>query len=228
MADLSPMELQGFFNLGAMGGKKYKDLPTKACRPFDRDHEGFIWGQASACIVLESVRSMAARGARGLAELIGGSVVLDGNRLADPDVDGEVRAMKTALKSAELNASDVNYLNAHGTSSPLGDQTEVKAIRRVFDTCLKDLPINATKGLTGHCLYSAGVIEAIATTIQIRGAFLHPNKNLYHPIDEHCRFCGATSEPTAIQVAMSNAFGFGGINTSILIKTMEDGHEDRH
>jgi malonyl-ACP decarboxylase len=217
LADLSPMALQGFYNIGALGGKRFADQPEKACRPFDKDHEGFIYGQASACLILESTNSADQRGVKGVAKLLGGALVLEGNRLANPNEMSEIRAMKSALDKAHVKIDEVDYLNAHGTSSPLGDQTEIKAIRQVFQDRLSDVWINSTKGLTGHCLYSAGIVEAIATIIQMQQGFIHPNLNLDNPIETRCRFSDSTSVSTQIKTAMSNAFGLGGINSSIIL-----------
>ncbi len=217
LADLSPMELQGFYNLGAMGGKRFVDEPKKACRPFDKDHEGFIYGQASGCLILESKESAARRDVQALAEILGGALILDGNRLADPSSEGEIRVMELVLNQAQVKANEVDYLNAHGTSSPLGDETEIKAIREVFQDHLSRLWINSSKGLTGHCLYSAGVVEAIASIIQMQEGFVHPNINLDNPIDRACRFSGSVSASAKIEIAMSNSFGFGGINSSIIL-----------
>jgi malonyl-ACP decarboxylase len=218
LADLSPMELQGFYNLGAMGGKRFVDEPEKACRPFDKDHEGFIYGQASGCMILESKESAARRGVQGVAEILGGAMILDGNRLTNPSEAGEIMVMELALTQAQIKANELDYLNAHGTSSPLGDETEIKAIRQVFQDHLSRLWINSTKGLTGHCLYSAGVVEAIASIIQMQEGFVHPNINLDNPIDRACLFSGSVSAPEKIEIAMSNSFGFGGINSSIILK----------
>lgn len=217
-ADLSPMELQGFYNIGALGGRNFHDQPDKACRPFDRHHEGFIYGQAGACMLLESPASAQRRGVPGLARVTGGALVLDGNRLPDPNEEGEARAMALALARAGLDPSEIDYLNAHGTSSPLGDEIEVKAVKQVFKENVNRLWINSTKGLTGHCLTSAGVVEAIAAAIQLQQGFLHPNKNLENPIDNECRFCPPQSLPVSIRKAMSNSFGFGGIVTSIILE----------
>ncbi|MBO9699895.1 MAG: beta-ketoacyl-ACP synthase [Sporocytophaga sp.] len=218
IADLSPMDIQGFINIGAMGGKKYINQPEKACRPFDKQHEGFIYGQASACIILESLASASKREAPFLAEIKGGSINLDGNSSSDPNKNGEVKAMLSALNQAGLSASEVDYLNTHGSSSALGDKTEADAICDVFGGHTAALRLNATKGLTGHCLYSAGLVEAIATVIQMRQGFLHPNKNLEEPICNDLKFCGAEAINHRIDIAMSNSFGFGGINTSIVLK----------
>jgi malonyl-ACP decarboxylase len=217
-ADLSPMELQGYRNIGAYGGKQFADRPEGACRPFDRDHEGFIYGQGSGCLVLETHESAMRRGVLPLAEIVGGAIVLAGNRLSDPSETGEICAMRLALERAQVEPHEVQYINAHGTSSPLGDDVEVKAIKEVFQSHLPDVWINSTKGLTGHCLYSAGVIEAIATIIQMREGFVHGNANLNNPIDDECHFCSAQSTSANISTALSNSFGFGGVNTSIILK----------
>ncbi|MGI6668758.1 MAG: beta-ketoacyl synthase N-terminal-like domain-containing protein [Acetivibrionales bacterium] len=217
-ADLSPLEVQGFYNMGAMGGRRFSDAPEKACRPFDRDHEGFIYGQGAGCLILESMESMQKRGGTALAEIQGASLVLDANRLSNPSVDGEARAMVKALNSAEIGPSDINYINAHGSSSPLGDEVELKAIKRVFEKELSNIWINSTKGLIGHCLYSAAVIEAIAVIIQMQEGFVHGNINLENPVDNDFLFVKSKYENASIEYALSNSFGFGGINTSIVLK----------
>ena len=153
-----------------------------------------------------------------LAQVLGGSLVLDGNRLANPNEEGEVRAMASALKQAGVAPGEVDYLNTHGTSSPLGDETEIRAVRRVFKENLSHLWINATKGLTGHCLCSAGVVEGIASIIQMQEGFVHPNVNLDNPIDRECRWVGSEAVSDGINVSMSNSFGFGGINSSVILK----------
>jgi len=218
MTDLSPMEMQGFSNLGAMGGKNYYHEPGKACRPFDKDHEGFIYGQSSASLVLESRESAKKREVEVLAEIVGGALVLDGNRLADSTVEGETRAMEEALAQAHLQPGHVDYINTHGTSTPLGDETEIRAIKKVLKNDLERVWLNSTKSLVGHCLSSAGVVEAAAVVIQMREGFVHPNLNLDNPIDGDCRFCGPRAVPAKINLALSNSFGFGGINTSVIFK----------
>ena len=218
VADLSPMDIQGFINIGAMGGKKYFNQPDKACRPFDTQHEGFIYGQASACVILESEFSASKRGVPFQAEIKGGSLNLDGNSSSDPNVNGEKKAMLSALYQSGFSALDIDYLNTHGSSSPLGDKTEAEAISHVFGNHASDLWLNATKGLTGHCLYSAGVVEIIATVEQMREGFIHPNKNLEEPIHKGLKFCGTKAIDKRIKTAMSNSFGFGGINTSVVLK----------
>jgi len=218
VADLSPVELQGFINIGAMGGKNKRLAPENASRPFDIQHDGFIYGQASACVVLESLEHAKARGVPIRSELLGGVIKLDGVSTSEPSVVGETNVMNSALLQSGVSASKIDYLNAHGSASPLGDSTEIEAIKRVFNDHVSRLWVNSTKGLTGHCLYSAGIVELIATVLQMEGDYIHPSKNLDEPIDNDIRFSGATAEKDKIAYAMSNSFGFGGINTSIVLK----------
>lgn len=218
MANLSPMEMQGFHNIGAMGGRKFKEQPLNSCRPFDSSHEGFIYGQGCGCMVLESLSSVKHRGGDVLALLSGGFQCLDGNCLSNPDEEGEVRAMTMAMRQAKVEPAEIDYVNTHGSSSPLGDRTEVRALKRIFGDHLGDVWINSTKSLTGHCLSSAGMIESIATIVQMSRGFVHPNLNLEQPIDDCCRFVGEKSEPVAITTALKNSFGFGGINTSLVFR----------
>lgn len=228
IADLSPMEWQGFYAIGAMGGKRFAHDPSLCCRPFDRQHEGFIYGQGSACIVLESSESAARRGVHSFAEYLGGGIVLDANRLSDPTEKGEAKAMNIALQQSGIAPKEIDYISAHGTSSPLGDNTEIMAIRQVFKEHTSQIWINSTKSLTGHCLYAAGIIEAVASIIQLQEGFVHPNLNLEQPIDDECRFVGKRSVETETKVAMSNSFGFGGINASIVLKKGESANGCRN
>ena len=216
-ADPSPMDVQGFFSMGAMGGRKFSGDPEKACRPFDTQHEGFIYGQAGACVVLESRASAYRRGAPLLATVKSGAVYLDGNSSSNPSMEGEAAAMLLAIAGSGLSLSDIGYVNAHGSSSPLGDLTEAEAIREVFGELASEIWINSTKGLTGHCLQSAGVVEVIATVLQMQEGFIHPNRNLEEPIRDGLRFSGATAVETRIETALSNSFGFGGINSSVVL-----------
>jgi malonyl-ACP decarboxylase len=218
MADLSPVELSAFRHSGALGGRKFGAQPEKACRPFDADREGFIYGQGSACMILETAESARRRGASLWGRIGGGAACLDGNRSSDPSVAGEARAMRRALEEAQHATEEVEYVNAHATSSVLGDEVEVRALKETFGGHIGKVSVNATKGLIGHCLYSAGVVEAVATLIQMTDGFLHPNANLENPIDAECRFAGTIPEERRTRLALSNAFGFGGINTSIVIE----------
>lgn len=216
LPDLSPMELQGFYNIGALGGKSFQHDPSKACRPFDHKHEGFIWGQACGCLILESSSKAAQDKISPLGEIVGAALTLDGNRLSQPSQAGETRTMERALVDANMLPGDIQYINTHGSSSVLGDETEVNAIHAVFGKHTPDIWLNSTKSLIGHCLWAAGIVEAIAVLLQLQESFLHPNRNLDNPIDTGCRFVGDHSEAAVIQTAMSNSFGFGGINTSLI------------
>lgn len=218
MADLSPMELQGFHNLGAMGGAHFANAPNEASRPFDQAHEGFIYGQATACLILESLASARNRQVPILGYLLGGALTLDGNRLTNPSKTGELGAMQQAIQQSGITLAQINYINTHGTSAPLGDETEIAAIESLLgEHYCQAVKINATKSITGHCLWSAGIVEAIATIIQMQEGFLHPSVNLHQPISNYCQFVPQHAIPFTITCALSNSFGFGGINTSIVL-----------
>lgn len=216
MADLSPMELQGFYNIGALGGHSYVDQPNQACRPFDKKHEGFIYGQATACIMLESLASAQKRGVPILAYFLGGALLLDAHHLPHPLKEGEIKVMQKAIANAGININDINYINTHGTASPLGDEIEIEAIQAVLGERNQAVMINSTKSITGHCLWSAGIVEAVATVIQMQEKFVHPNLNLDNPITEKSLFASKQGNAFTIDVALSNGFGFGGINTSLV------------
>lgn len=218
VADLSPMEVQAFHAIGALGGKAFRDQPAQACRPFDARHEGFLPGQAAACLVLESGASAERRGVPRLARWLGGAIALHASATSEPDAGGEVRAMREALRQSGLGPGDIDYVNTHGTSSPLGDRAEIEAIAQVFGEHFPRVWLNATKGLTGHCLHSAGVVEIVATVIQMQQGFLHANLNLEEPINAKARFCGTTAVPHAPRNVLSNSFGFGGINTCVALQ----------
>lgn len=216
--NLSPFELQGFKNLGALGGNKFADQPELSCRPFDAEHEGFILGQGSGCIVLEAEETAQRRGAKPLALILGGSIKLDSNHLSDARIDGEYTVMERALASAGVEINEINYINTHGTSTPLGDEVEAAAIKKLFGERTGKIWVNSTKSMIGHCLFSAGIIEAIAVILQMQEGFIHPNLNLHTPILDGINFAGGEMITDNVQMALSNSFGFGGINTSIVLK----------
>ena len=216
LSDLSALERQSFLNLGAMGGRSFASTPKAACRPFDRAREGFIYGQGAACLVLERRSSAERREARILAVLAGYAAKLDGNSQADPSEEGEARVMRMAMDRAGVRPEQVGYVNAHGTSSPCGDDTEVRAFHRAFGDAIEVPVVNSTKGWVGHCLSSAAIVEAVAVLVQMRDGFIHPNANLDQPIDPLVRFAGREAREMKIEHALSNAFGFGGFNSSVL------------
>jgi malonyl-ACP decarboxylase len=218
MMDLSGIELRAFRSAGALAALEDGDDPARICRPFDRDRRGFVYGQASACLVLEPLSAARARGARIWGEVAGASVALDGNRSADPHPGGQARAMRAALLQAGLGPDDLHYLNAHATASQLGDEVELTALADVLGAARERIWLNSTKALTGHALTAAGVVEAVATILQMDGGFVHPNPSLVTPLRPDFRFAGDKAADARIDAAMSNSFGFGGFNTSVVLK----------
>ena len=216
-ARLAPPELAALANLGLLAAPGPGIPADRACRPFDRARSGIVPGEAAACVVLESEESAARRAVPVLARLAGYAAALDGNSLSNPDPLGEARAMRAALLSAGTAAAAVDYVNAHGTGTPAGDDAELKALRELFNAGDPAPWLNSTKALTGHCLSAAGVLEAVATVAQIRAGFVHPNPALTEAAEPGHRLVGRTASPARIERALSNSFGFGGFNSSVLI-----------
>jgi malonyl-ACP decarboxylase len=212
LMDLSYWECQGLRALGAMGSNRYADDPALACRPFDRDHDGFIFGESSGALVIESLESSQRRGLNPYAALCGWGVAMDGNRNPDPSLEGETRAIDGALHAAGWPADTIDYINPHGTGSVVGDETELKAVHACG---LAGARLNATKSLIGHGLTAAGAVEVIATLLQMQAGQLHPTRNLENPIDATLKW--ATHEPLDHQIekALTLSMGFGGINTAL-------------
>ncbi|MFJ8544196.1 beta-ketoacyl synthase N-terminal-like domain-containing protein [Streptomyces sp. NPDC093586] len=215
VSELSELERQALFNLGVIADGGDGTGPA-VCAPFDEDGTGTVPGQGCAALVLETEESARLRGAPVVAAVAGYGLALDGNSLADPDEDGEFRVMAAALRMAGLSPEEIDYVNAHGTGTVLGDRTEAAALRRLFGAGPGGPLINATKALTGHCLHAAGVVEAVATVVQMRSGFVHPNVHLRRPVEPALRFAGRGAEPADVSYALSNGFGFGGVGTSVL------------
>ena len=212
--DISQWECQGLMNLGAMGSERFSANPNLACRPFDKDHDGFIYGEGCGVVVLEKAAHAQQRGVTSYGELIGWSHILDGERSPKPSQKGEERAINAALTMAKLQPEQIDYVNTHGTSSPMGDKTEVAALKCVgLSHCL----INATKSLTGHCVTAAGIVEFIATLLQMKTGFCHPTHNLLNPVDTTLNWVRQTAVEAQINYAISNSFAFGGINAALVI-----------
>ncbi|MFI8415658.1 beta-ketoacyl synthase N-terminal-like domain-containing protein [Serratia sp. NPDC078593] len=218
MADLSPPEIQAFKNSGALLTEGDAFDAARLCRPFDLNRQGFVYGQGCACLLLENEQSANERNAPIWGRVLGGSLCLDANRGSNPSSEGESRAMRQALLAANRPYDSVNYINTHGTSSLQGDETEIAAIKHAFGPYHRQIWLNSTKSLTGHCLYAAAAVEAAATLIQMKEHFLHPNLNLENPIDNDCRFVGQQAQSQPIAIALNNAFGFGGINTCVVLE----------
>lgn len=218
LMDLSFWELQALRSTGAMGSERYAHAPSLACRPFDRCSDGFIYGEACAALVIESPASAARRGVDSYGSLCGSAMVSDASRGTQPSADGEVAAARTALHAAGLRPADVDYVNPHGTGAPLGDQTELRALR---DCGLVHARINATKSVTGHSLTAAGAVEIAATLLQMRASMLHPTLNLDEPIDSDFGWVGAQAQSHRIGHALCMSMGFGGINTAVCLRHPE-------
>ena len=225
--ELSVLELTGLHLLGALHSGEAVAAgtlaPVAACRPFDLRHAGFVFGEGAAAVFLETESAARRRGAAIRAELAGASCVLAGCHLPSPSHEGEVRAMRRALVDAGVFPSEVDYVNAHGTGSPAGDVTEAAALGEVFAGTLSGPWINATKALTGHTLGAAGLLEAVACVVQMRGGFLHGNINLEQPLAEGAglRWVGRAGEVVRVDRVLSNSFGFGGIHSSIVLQRTE-------
>ncbi len=221
-AAITPMGIGGFGALRALSTRN--DEPSKASRPFDRDRDGFIVGEGSGVLILEEYEFAKARGARIYAELVGYGMSADAYHITAPseDGDGAFRVMSLAIESAGITTADVDYINAHGTSTPQGDALETLAINRCFGDHAKDLAVSSTKSMTGHLLGAAGGLEAGITVLAVYHQIAPPTINLDQP-DDNCNldYVPHHSRPLAITYALSNSFGFGGTNAALLFKKFE-------
>jgi 3-oxoacyl-[acyl-carrier-protein] synthase II len=200
------------------------DAPTEASRPFDRDRDGFVLSEGAGVIVLEELEHAKARGAKIYAELVGYGVSGDAHHIAAPDPAGAgaQRAMVNALADAQLSPDAIGYINAHGTSTPLGDAAEVAAVKQVFGLHAQRLSVSSTKGVTGHGLGAAGGIETIATVMAVKTGILPPTINLHSPDDGFdLDFVPNHAKERSIRYAINNSFGFGGHNTSLVFARFE-------
>ncbi len=221
-AAICPLGLGGFMTMKALSRRN--DDPSTASRPFDRDRDGFVMGEGSGLVVLESLDHALARGARIYAELAGYALTTDAHHITAPSPggDGAARSMKLALKSANLAPEDVDYINAHGTSTPANDPAESQAIRTAFGAAADRLMVSSTKGVTGHLLGAAGGVEAVATSLALFHQIVPPTANLENP-DPRCDldFVPKAARQTPIRAALSNAFGFGGTNATLAFRRWE-------
>ena len=196
------------------------DAPEKASRPFDRDRDGFVLAEGAGIVVLEELEHAKRRGARIYAELTGFGVTGDASHIAAPDDQGRgaQKAMEIAIRDAQLDPSAIGYINAHGTSTPLGDKAEVVAVKSLFGAHAQKLAMSSTKSVTGHCLGGAGAIEAVATVKAIVEGVLPPTINLDSPDDGFdLNFVANTAQERTVDHAINNSFGFGGHNTSMVL-----------
>jgi 3-oxoacyl-[acyl-carrier-protein] synthase II len=214
---VSPLGIGGFAAARALSSRN--DDPATASRPWDKDRDGFVLGEGAGVMVLEEYESARKRGAKIYAELIGFGMSADAYHMTAPDVDGPKRSMQNALRNAGVNASDVQYLNAHGTSTPLGDVNESNAIKLAFGDHAKKMVVNSTKSMTGHLLGGAGGIESVFTVLAIHHQVSPPTINIFNQ-DPECDldYCANTARQMKIDVAAKNNFGFGGTNGSLVFR----------
>jgi malonyl-ACP decarboxylase len=215
LMDLSFWECQGFRSLGAMGSDTFAHEPARACRPFDKRRDGFIFGEACGALVIEKAGAIQREGVNAYARIAGWAMKMDANRNANPSVAGEVSVIRQALDKAGLDAADIDYINTHGTGSGLGDETELQAIAHCG---LKHAYINGTKSLTGHGLSAAGAVELVATVLQMRAKRLHPTRNLDDPIDDSYNWVRHRSVHHTIRRALKMSMGFGGVNSALCLE----------
>ena len=216
-AAISPLGIGGFAASRALSTRN--DDPETASRPWDRDRDGFVLGEGGGALVLEEYDHAKGRGAKIYAELAGFGMSGDAFHMTAPDIDGPRRAMINALRNAGVNADQVQYLNAHGTSTPLGDLNETNAIKAAFGSAARNLVISSTKSMTGHLLGGAGGIESVFTVLSIHHQKSPPTINIFNQ-DPECDldFCANTARDLKIDVAAKNNFGFGGTNGTLVFK----------
>jgi len=218
-ATITPLGMAGFAAMKALSERN--DDPAHACRPFDRDRDGFVMGEGAGILLIEELEHAKKRGARIYCELSGYGCTGDAYHMTQPQPDGEgaARAMKIAMKHAGVNPQDVDYINAHATSTPLGDICEAKAIQLVLGDRTKSTPVSSTKSMTGHLLGAAGGVEAAASALAICHGVVPPTINLDNP-DPACdiNHVANTAREHKIRVAVSNSFGFGGHNATLVLR----------
>jgi 3-oxoacyl-[acyl-carrier-protein] synthase II len=216
-ASICELGIGGFDAMRALSTRN--DDPASASRPWDRGRDGFVMGEGAGVVVLEEYEQARARGARIYCEVAGYGLSADAHHITAPDMDGPRRCMLAALRSAGIAADRVQYLNAHGTSTPLGDINETQAIKAAFGDAARRLVVSSTKSMTGHLLGGSGGIETVATALAVYHQVAPPTINLHDP-DPECAldYCANEARPLAIEYAMKNSFGFGGTNGALVLK----------
>jgi 3-oxoacyl-[acyl-carrier-protein] synthase II len=220
-AAISPLGVGGFSSMRALSTRN--DDPATASRPWDADRDGFVLGEGAGVLVLEEYEFARARGARIYCELAGYGMSADANHMTAPceDGDGAVRCMRNALRAAGMNTDEIDYINAHGTSTPLGDVAETVAVKRCFGEHAARLAVSSTKSATGHLLGAAGGVEAIFSVLAIRDQVAPPTINLHQPSPEcDLDYVPLTARNMRIRAALSNSFGFGGTNGSLVFRAV--------
>jgi 3-oxoacyl-[acyl-carrier-protein] synthase II len=214
---VSPLGIGGFAAARALSTRN--DDPTTASRPWDKDRDGFVLGEGAGVLVLEEYEHAKRRGAKIYAELAGFGMGADAFHMTAPNVDGPKRSMRAALRNARINPNEVQYLNAHGTSTPLGDVNETNAIKLAFGDHARNMVVNSTKSMTGHLLGGAGGIESVFTVLALHHQVSPPTTNIFNQ-DPACDldYCANTARQMKIDVAVKNNFGFGGTNGTLVFR----------
>ncbi|SDL84277.1 malonyl-ACP decarboxylase [Dendrosporobacter quercicolus] len=212
--DISYWECQALRSLGAMGSDRYAAEPEQACRPFDQNRDGFIYGECCGAVVIERESFAVERNVKPYSAVLGWAMVMDGNRNPNSSYDGEVKVINRALSQAHLSPQEIDYINPHGSGSNIGDEIELSAI---IDCKLDHAFINATKSIVGHGLSSAGIVEVVATLLQMKGARLHPTRNLDKPINSSLNWVRNQAVFCDFKNALTLSFGFGGMNTALCL-----------
>jgi 3-oxoacyl-[acyl-carrier-protein] synthase II len=220
---ITPLGVAGFANMKALSTRN--DEPQKASRPFDAERDGFVMGEGAGILVLEELEHAKKRGAKIYAEVVGYGLTADAYHITAPcaDADGAKRVIMMALNDARINPDEVDYINAHGTSTPLNDKIETLAIKEVFKDHAYKLKISSNKSMIGHLLGAAGAVEAVATVLTIKNGVIPPTINYEHP-DPECDLDYVPNKAIEypVKVAISNSFGFGGTNACLAFKAFED------
>jgi 3-oxoacyl-[acyl-carrier-protein] synthase II len=220
-AVITPLTIGGFCSMKALSTRN--DEPTRASRPFEKDRDGFVMGEGAGLMVLESLEHAKRRGAKIYAEIVGYGMCADAYHITLPAPDGAVRSMRLALQDAKVMPSQVDYINAHGTSTPAGDVNETMAVKTVFNEHARTLAVSSTKSMTGHLLGAAGGIESVITVLTITQGILPPTIN-YDTPDPECDldYVPNRARRAEVRYALTNSFGFGGTNASLLFKKFEE------
>lgn len=219
-ATIRPTGMAGFCSMRAMSTRN--DEPEKASRPFDLERDGFVMGEGAGILILESLEHAQKRGAKIYGEIIGYGLSGDAHHMTEPDPSGPERCMKMAIRDAGIAPEEVDYINAHGTSTPVGDRSETIAIKRAFGDHAYNLAVSSTKSMTGHLLGAAGGVEGVICGLTLQHGVIPPTINLEHP-DPECDLDYVPNEARRadVRVTMSNSFGFGGHNATIIMKKYE-------
>jgi 3-oxoacyl-[acyl-carrier-protein] synthase II len=214
---VSPLGVGGFAAARALSTRN--DDPPTASRPWDKDRDGFVLGEGAGVVILEELEHARRRGARIYGELVGFGMSADAHHITSPDMDGPYRGMRNAMQNARVNPDEVQYVNAHGTSTVLGDANETGAIKLAFGDAARRLVVNSTKSMTGHLLGAAGGVEAVFTTLAVHHQVSPPTINIFNQ-DPECDldYCANEARPMRIDVAISNSFGFGGTNGTLVFR----------